>query len=58
MGRGIPRSATAVRRQNRGGSWGSGCGESWLTQRRPVGKTMAPPRIGGGPSRAVSVGCS
>ena len=28
-----------------------------LTRRRPVGKTVATPRIGGGPSRAVGVGC-
>ena len=27
------------------------------TRRRPVGKTVATPRIGGGPSRAVRVGC-
>ena len=53
----IPRFATAVRRRNRGGSWGSGRAESWIsTRRRPVGKTVATPRIGGGPSRAVSVG--
>ena len=55
----IPRSATAVRRRNRGGSWGSGrAGIVGLTRHRPVGKTVATPRIGGGPSRAVSVGCS
>ena len=28
----IPRSATAVRRQNRGGSWGSGRAESWVSR--------------------------
>ena len=33
------------------------CGIVGLTRRRPVGKTVPPPRIGGGPSRAVSVGC-
>ena len=33
------------------------CGIVGLTRRRPVGKTVATPRIGGGPSRAVSVGC-
>ncbi len=33
------------------------CGIVGLTRRRPVGKTVSPPRIGGGPSRAVSVGC-
>ena len=34
------------------------CGIVGLTRRRPVGKTVATPRIGGGPSRAVSGGCS
>ena len=34
------------------------CGIAGLTRRRPVGKTVATPRIGGEPSRAVSVGCS
>ena len=29
-----------------------------LTRRRPAGKTVATPRTGGEPSRAVSVGCS
>ena len=28
----IPRSATAVRRQHRGGSWGSGRAESWVSR--------------------------
>ena len=31
-GRTIPRFATAVRRRNRGGSWGSGRAESWVSR--------------------------
>ena len=31
-GRGLPRSATAVRRRNRDGSWGSGRAESWVSR--------------------------
>ena len=40
---------------------GSGAPDVWnrgFPRRRPVGKTVATPRIGGEPSRAVSVGCS
>ena len=59
VARTIPRPATAVRRQHRGGSWGSGRAESWVS--RGTGRSARrwrSPRNGGEPSRAVSVGCS
>ena len=56
-GRTIPRSATAVRRRNRGGSWGSGCAESWVPAAPAGRQDGGNPSNRGEPSRAVSVGC-
>ncbi len=64
----IPRSATVVRRRNRGGSWGSGRAESWVS--RGAGRSARrwrPLESGAGrhaqsawdaPARTLDTGCS